>query len=214
MGIVLAELSLSDIPHQVAPISPALSPPLILLGLVLMSFPSDRPQLASWSNFLKNFGESMFPQQGELARLWGSIGCIMLVFGVLISPHARRLLSRRPLIWLGKVSFPIYLLHGTFMRSVMAWIEFIGQPVQPFEVQGGDGKTYQVNRYAQSGAFRTLVAIAICMSCTLVASHYWTKKVEPVFGKITKVAEDMMINKGGEGIHLNGNRAMLPMRKE
>ena len=179
-----------------------------------MSFPSDRPNLASWSNFLDGLGKRLFPQQGDFGRTWGSVGGLVLVFAILISPHARRLLSRRPLLWLGKVSFPIYLLHGTFMRTLMAWFVFAGQAPKEFEITS-DNKTRTIVRYPQPGSFRIIVAIAVSMGAMLVAAHFWAKKVEPVFGRITKAAEDWMFGRGEPGVvNGGGTGPMLPLRKE
>ena len=214
-GMVLAEFSMTSVPERLAPISPFLSPFLIFLGLFLMSHPSDHPQQAAWSAYLEDLGGKIFPPQGDLARTWGSVGCMVLIIGIIISPHARRLLSRKPLIWLGKVSFPIYLLHGTFMRSLLAWFTFAGQTPAPFEIPAAEGETTTIYRYPQPGNFRILFSIAVSMGCMLAGSHYWAKNVEPVFGKITKKAEEIMFGKGdGNGTGSNPGRPMLPVKKE
>ena len=213
-GMILAELSMTSIPERFTPISPLLTPFLAFLGLFLMSHPSDHPQQAAWSNYLEELGAKIFPPQGDLARTWGSVGCMVLIIGIIISPHARRLLSRKPLLWLGKVSFPIYLLHGTFMRSLLAWFTFAGQTPAPFEIPAGDGETTTIHRYPQPSNFRIMLSIAVSMGCMLVAAHYWAKNVEPVFGKITKKAEDIMFGKGDGTSPGNLGRPMLPVRKE
>ena len=179
-----------------------------------MSHPSDHPNSAPWSAFLERFGTAVFPKQVDMARTWGSVGCMLLVVAILISPHARRLLARPPLLWLGKVSFPIYLLHGTFMRSLLAWLVFAGQRLRPFEVPGPEGRTTTVQRYPQPGDLRILFSIAVSMGCMLVAAHWWAKKVEPVFGKITKAAEELMTSKGENGSRGSPGRPVLPIRKE
>jgi peptidoglycan/LPS O-acetylase OafA/YrhL len=214
-GIVLAEFSLSSLPERLSSMSAIISPPLAILGLVIMSYPSDHPHTATWSKFLQELGLKLFPPQGEIGRTWGSVGCILLLVAIIISPHLRRLLSRRPLLWLGKISFPVYLLHGTFMRSLLAWITFAGQEPQPFEVQNGENQTYQIHRYPQPGSARIFVAIIISMGAMLFASHHWAKSVEPVFGKITKRAEEIMFSNGGGGSGEKSNtRPILPTRKE
>ena len=210
---MVSEFSLTELPPRLAGISPLLSPPLILLSLVLMSHPSDRPDLAGWSHALQRLGLKIFPTQGDMARTWGSVGGALLLFAILISPHARRALSRPPLLWLGHVSFPIYRLHGTFMRSLMAWLVFAGQRLRPFEVPGPEGRTITIERYAQPSDARVFLSIAISMSCMLVAAHWWAKKMEPIFAKITKAAEDLM-TAGGENGAGSPSRPVLPTRKE
>lgn len=179
-----------------------------------MSYPGDYAHAAPWSAWLQAFGTDNFPLalQGDLARSYGSIGGLLLVFAIIISPHLRSLLSRKPLTWLGKLSFPIYLLHGTFLRSVFAWILFTSEP-RAFEVTGADGNQYSIERYPQGSNFRIFVAVVVSMSMCLVTCHFWAKKVEPVFGRITKYAEDVMVGRkdGGSAV---GGRPMLPVRKE
>ena len=209
---MLAEVSLTDLPQHLSRFSPFLSPPLALLGLILMSHPSDHPKDAPWSRALQEFGTRVFPKQIDMARTWGSVGCIILILAILISPHARRLLSRPALLWLGRVSFPIYLLHGTFMRTLLAWFVFAGQKKRPFEVPGHDGKSTTVQRYPQPGDLRIILAITASMGVMLFASHWWAKKVEPVFGRMTKAAEELMVSKG-DGSRSPG-RPVLPVRKE
>lgn len=212
-GISLAEFSLSNSAQKLARFSPWISPPLTILALFLMSYPGDYAHTAPWSKALQGFAYSHFPANvmNDVARTYGSIGAILLIFSIVISPHQRNLLSHRVLIWLGKISFPIYLLHGTFMRSVFAWILFTSEP-RAYEVRGADGNQYSIERYPQGSNLRVFVAVVVSMGMCLVASHYWAKKVEPLFAKITKFAEDRMTGKGENGAMFG--KSILPVRKE
>lgn len=177
-------------------------------GLLFMSQPTDFIDKAGWSLALQKFGLSAFPTSlhGDLSRTWGSLGGSLLILSVLISPHLRRLLAARPLTWLGKVSFPIYLLHGMFIRTVLAWLAFQSEPKE-FATDHGPEL-----RYPQRSAPALWVAITISMGLMLVASHYWATMVEPVFGKITATLEKVMMGRREEGLG-NGNM-VLPMRKD
>jgi len=120
---------------------------------------------------------------------------------------------------LGKISFPIYLLHGTFMRSLFSWIMFAGKGITTIEERQGDGTIQKFERIPLPGSARTAVAVIISMSACLVASYWWTERVEPWFGWITKVAEDRMMGKGDGGEALKSplplrERSPLPSRKE
>ena len=212
---MLAELSMTFLPERLTIASPLLTPVLAFAGLYLMSQPSDHPQSARWSAYLDDLGKEIFPDQLDLARAWGSLGCMVLLAAIIISPHARRLLSRKPLLWLGKVSFPIYLLHGTFMRSLLAWLTFAGQVPQPYDVQvGPDGKVMSVQRYPQPRSLRIVGSIVLSMGAMLVAAHYWAKNVEPVFGQITKRAENLMFTQGDSCGAGGLGKPMLPVKKE
>ena len=48
-------------------------------------------------------------------------GAIFLIISILNSPALRYFLSRRPFVFLGSISFPLYLLHGTFIRTFLQW---------------------------------------------------------------------------------------------
>ena len=127
-GVLLAELIQTSFPDKLSTLSKLLTPPLAIFSLILMSFTDNTPRSAPWNSALYDFGLSYLPgdSSGALARTYGSIGGVLLIVSIIISPHFRWLLSRKPFQWLGKVSFAIYLLHGIVLRSVFAWIMFIG----------------------------------------------------------------------------------------
>jgi peptidoglycan/LPS O-acetylase OafA/YrhL len=174
-----------------------------------MSFPSNFPESAPWSKFLHDIGRTIFPTHNEPPRVWGTVGAIMLVVAIMISPHIRSALSTHVLLWLGKISFPIYLLHGTFLRTIFAWIMFAGKSPRQFEVKGANGESVWVDRYPQPGPFGIWVAVAVSMGLCLLTCDWWSNRVEPLFGKMTKWAEELTFKKGdgaverANGIPLN-----------
>ena len=44
-----------------------------------------------------------------------------MILSILYSPLLRSLLSRRIPVFLGSISFSLYLLHGTFIRLPLTW---------------------------------------------------------------------------------------------
>ena len=214
--MLLAEIFHSPLPSRLQKYSPLFTPPLTILGLVLMSFPTDSPLSTPWTSFLYNLGPKIFPKQIDFGRTWGSTGALILILAILPSPHLRRFLAHPFLLWLGKLSFPIYLLHGTFMRSLFAWLMFAGQTLMPFEVQEGNEKK-SVMRYPLPGPWWTAASVVVSMSVMLVGAHFWAAKVEPWFGVITKKAEEVMTGRGSGGGSIGGTgngRPVLPVRKE
>ncbi|KAL9639971.1 MAG: hypothetical protein Q9204_000880 [Flavoplaca sp. TL-2023a] len=201
-GIVLAELNDSGYPLRFARFSPLFAPPLVICALILMSFPSQFQDWAPWSDLLLRWYWRIAPQNAELMRFWPTLGAQMLTFTVVMSPHLRRALSHRWLLWLGKISFPLYLLHGSFMRSVLAWLLFARSKLTEIEEEG-----HQYMRYPLPGAPTFLVVLPIFMLILLTAAHFWAIKVEPHFGTITKTAEDIMFVKGDKS-------PTLPVRKD
>ncbi|MCJ1282593.1 hypothetical protein MMC26_001918 [Xylographa opegraphella] len=205
-GILLAEFSLTTTPTLLAYYSPFLTPPLATLALVLMSFPSDAPLSAPWSTTLLTIGQRLLPPQLDFGRTYGSLGALLLVLAIIISPHARAALASPPLALLGRLSFPIYLLHGTFLRSLFAWCMFAGTGLAVVEERNADGSVTTSQRLPLPGAWRTAGSVLLSMAACGLASYAWAVRVEPWFGRFTRWAEETMMGKrGGEA---------LPVRKE
>lgn len=201
-GIILAELNHSEFPLRFASFSPFFAPPLAVCGLLLMSFPSEFQDWTPWSNFLLHWHHKLAPHNAELMRFWPTIGAQILTLSFVMSPHFRRALSRPWLLWLGKISFPLYLLHGSFMRSILAWILFSRQQIT--EIEEG-GKKFM--RYPLPGTPTFLVAMPIFFVILFTATHFWAIKVEPYFGIMTKTAEDIMYDKSEKS-------TALPVRRD
>lgn len=219
LGIVLAEFSMSDLASMLAPLSPLLSPPIAIFALVLMSYPNSSPSSAPWSAFMEEFGKTHFGAHA-LERMYGSIGGILLVACIIISPHARWALSQKPLKWLGKVSFAIYLLHGTFMRTVFAWFLFFGSEMQETQKQvGGDPGMPDVFevvlKYPVPGFFRCFIATLALLASTLAASQLWNMKVEPICAKLTTLAEKLVKGQlSSEEASKSDKQPILPTRRD
>ncbi|KAL8786679.1 MAG: hypothetical protein Q9213_002614 [Squamulea squamosa] len=201
-GIMLTELNHSEYPLRFAKFSPIFVPPLLVCGLVFMSFPSQFQDWAPWSDLLLRWYWKLAPRNAELMRFWPTLGAQILTLTVVMSPHLRRALSHRWFIWLGKISFPLYLLHGSFMRSILAWMLFSRQQITEMEEEG-----HKYMRYPLPGKATFVVVMPTFMVILFTATHFWATKVEPLFGRITKMAEDVMLGK------IETNTA-LPVRKD
>jgi len=55
----------------------------------------------------------------------------MFIHSVLMSPTLQRVFSNRAFVFLGSISFALYLLHGTFIRGPLTWILFGFLPSVP-----------------------------------------------------------------------------------
>lgn len=189
-GIILVELHHSRLPFLLSPYSHIFAPPLALAGLFLMSFPSQFQPWTYWSNFLLEACHKIAPVDIEVSRFWPTIGAQVLTLAIVLSPHLRRALSHRWLLWLGKISFPLYLLHGSLMRSVLAWMLFYGQTLKNIEENN-----VIVLRYPLPGIPTFLVAMPVFMAILFVATHFWALKIEPWFGWVTDKAQKTMFTK-------------------
>ena len=183
----MAEFNVSTIPGRLAPYSKFLTPPLAVFSLILLSYTSHAPTRQPWSHVLHRFGTRYLPEdaEGSLDRTYGGIGGALLLASTIISPHARYMLSRKPLKWLGKVSFAIYLLHGTVLRTVFSWILFFGQDLQQVVETAPDGFVHSEWKYVVPGVLHCAFATIVSFGVILLVSHVWNVKVEPVFARIT-----------------------------
>lgn len=53
----------------------------------------------------------------------------------------------------------------------------------------------EAKRYRQRGNAMLGLAVAVTLACTLMASHLWMVKIEPMFGRVTRWCEDVMTGK-------------------
>lgn len=217
-GILLAELNYSDFPARLARRSPLLFPPLLAFSLLLMSFPGECAHWAPWSLTLLKWFSYLAPEDAESSRFWPTIGAQLLCLTIVCSPHLRRALNHPILLWLGKISFPLYLLHGTFMRTILSWLLFAGQdlaamegekppPPSGYENDIARSDTVVIMRHPLPSPIVFVAVLPVFFVILGVACHYWTENVEPRFGKITKRAEDIMFGKESQP-------PALPIRKD
>ena len=157
-----------------------------------------------------------FPTQTQHAvdRVYGSLGGILLIVGIIISPHARWALSRPILLWLGKVSFAIYLLHGMFLRTIFAWLLHFGQSKEVMTEYDQWGRQYQVERYPLPGFLQRAVATVVMGVCVAVASYFWNLKMEPIFAKVTSKFEGIVTGKAQIIEPKSSGSTILPLRKD
>ena len=86
---------------------------LILAGLILGGYPT----FFEPSNFYRYLTLPGVEAEDVLG-VWHVIGAAMLMTGLFLSPVLQRALSCRPLQWLGKISFSLYLVHVPVLLSV------------------------------------------------------------------------------------------------
>ena len=86
---------------------------LILAGLILGGYPT----FFEPSNFYRYLTLPGVEAEDVLG-VWHVIGAGMLMTGLCLSPTLQRVLSCRPLQWLGKISFSLYLVHVPVLLSI------------------------------------------------------------------------------------------------
>ncbi|KAJ5217944.1 uncharacterized protein N7498_000043 [Penicillium cinerascens] len=176
-GIFLAELN-TDYGNTAGSLIPwPISALMMLFGLFLASFPEENPRWTIWSRAIDAAGLSLVPNGGEVNRYVVSLGTTIFVFGVFFSCHARRLLAHPFMNFLGRISFPIYLLHNTLIRTLLTWVlyrhSFLMNGLHP------EDKEEKPMFYGRGGAFNFAFAMPLFYLILVYVSYLWTIYVDP-----------------------------------
>lgn len=130
-------------------------PAAVVLGLVLGGYPSG----IAATNFYRFF-------RGLACADWHSLGAFLLLLGILFWEGAQKILSRRLLCWLGKISYSVYLIHIPLLFSlstgVFLWTQerlgYLGSVGLSFGVSMAAliGISWLYHRYVETGCNRLL----------------------------------------------------------
>ena len=154
-----------------------------ILGVYLMSFPDRDHGWMTWSSQLASLGSIVFPPDSDITGFWPAIGAQIFCFSVFFSPLMRRALSHPFLLYLGTISFPLYLIHGPMMRSILAWMAY-GPGWLRWKPD--PGMDTQPENIPAVGPWALVVILPIFWSILFFVVHHWTKRVEPLMAKATK----------------------------
>jgi len=170
-----------------------LKPAVILIfALFLCGYPDGHAEWAPWSRALQTFGNQITISGTELWRLWPGIGAQLIIVVVIISPSLQWFFSRPIMLWLGRISFPIYLIHGSLLRSVLTWMVYsFGEWVTHREMVNGEIKHEWTELMAPTNLWVYTLAIPAWVAFVLGAAHIWDKTVEQWCVRITKKIETM-----------------------
>jgi hypothetical protein len=170
----------------------------MILGLYFASYPgeSNHPEWANWSNNLTTLGKNyVFPNHAELARFWPALGMHMFTLGVIFCAPAKRLFAHPKLVWLGNVSFALYLLHGPLLRGPLAWILLGLQTPTIREGKDAHGEPTTYLRYPLPGKFVFILVLPIFYAFMLWCSYLFTLYVDPFCIRVSTHIEDFLFGR-------------------
>ena len=136
-------------------------------------------------------GQYLFPYGVEYARYYPGMGSNVLTLGVMYNETAKKLLSNRFFLFLGKNSFPIYLLHAPLIRTVLTWCLF-GFSSRPDNGKDKDGHDLPPGWLPVASTWVILVIIPIFYVFLYRVANLWTNHVDPLCGRITQWFEDVV----------------------
>ncbi|KAJ5950317.1 uncharacterized protein N7479_008730 [Penicillium vulpinum] len=190
-GMILAELSFYNLTVlQPSAVFRLLPYGLVTLGLYVCSYPDQYADQTEWSSQLASLAETIFPKDANVSRYYASLGAQMICFGVMLSPLMRRMLSHPVLLWFGSISFPLYLIHGPLMRSVLVYLVYLPMSIGFQPTVKADGTLDPESYIPTPGSFRLGVILTIFFAFLLYVVQQWTNHIEPKMGALTAAFEN------------------------
>jgi len=145
---------------------------------------SDDGFLPPGYQFLECFESSRW--EGDwaiLSKIWKTVGSLLVVYGISQSPALQKPLDSRPIQYLGKISFSLYLVHQTVYHLVRDPVLGILWYVATGESYPG---TMEASTHTGPFAFSWLVGFAIMTVINLYVAHFYTKFVDERCVQIAK----------------------------
>lgn len=113
LGIILAEITFrkSSIPK-----SSGLTYFVLLIGILVGSFPNNRLLDDTWYRFIN---WKFLP---DPAHFYHTIGAFLVLLAVLYLPRIQSILTNKVLVFLGKISFSMFLVHYLVICSIGSYV--------------------------------------------------------------------------------------------
>lgn len=165
---------------------------LIIVGLFLCGYPDNHTEWASWTSMLQTAGNAVTVGGTELWRLIPGVGAQLLLAAIILSPSLQWFFCRPVMLWLGRISFPIYLIHGSLLRSVLTSAVYsFGQWVTHREMVNGKITNEWTELVAPNNPWVYVLAIPPWIALVLGVAHVWDKTVEQLCVRISSRIEKM-----------------------
>jgi hypothetical protein len=193
MGMMMAEMNHTPEVQEYTEARPIttsiVSSTLILVGILCNSFPEVNADWTGWSRAMIELGKRIFPYGGEQARFYPGLGAQMICLGIMFNTTAKRLFSSRWLCWFGKVSWPVYLIHGTLIRVVLSPLLYGLSERPPWPGNDKDGHPLPQPFRPLYSRWAILVAVPFFYVLTYRLAMLWAAHVDPMCGRITNWIE-------------------------
>lgn len=206
-GTLIADLQNSDTAAALVTRRPrtcaTLSGFLVFFGLTIASFPEGSAEWMTWSRIMLNLMRPILPANPDFPRFSSGIGLELITLGIVLSPTLQRLLSSRYLLFLGRMSFAVYLLHGPLLKTTLVWMIY-GVQTLPDHDDGNGNMVLTRLRYP--GHMSLLAWQIVWLPMLYCIANLWMTYVDPWCERLT--------NKLVESVKLDGSEkaSLLPAR--
>lgn len=215
LGSLLADLSLhrrtqNFIASHHRVLSLVVAPLLIILGLVIGSYPQEHEGYSNWSHWLHEtfvartdepesepIGSLLVPEGTDPPRRFTSAAVQLCAAAIFLSPMLRNALSHRYLLWLGQHSFAVYLVHGTILRSVGMWVAYEWWPEESTMLDGDE--TLQQYTHVRSEA-SVYASIVVFIALSYISAWAWMRWVDTACATVAQRWEALVFQDEEESV--------------
>jgi peptidoglycan/LPS O-acetylase OafA/YrhL len=156
---------------------------MILLGMFLAGYPQDNPHNARWSYVMEQIMASITVDKSDIRRYWDHVGASIVLLGIFFSGNARKVLCSPVFNFLGRVSFPVYLMHNTMIKSVLTWMIYLPSAMNPPKNEKGELQDLQ-----RGSTTHVFIAIAIFYYILYRCAALWVKHIDPICADLVNAA--------------------------
>lgn len=197
VGMFVAELH-NQYKDSATSVLPAPFPALlILVGMFMCGYPQDAPERAAWSHTMARFMHKLVPKDADVRRYWDSLGASSVLLGIFFSRNARRVLTSPVFNFLGRVSFPVYLLHNTLIKSVLTWMIYLPSAMNPPRNERGEQMDLQ-----RGSITHIFIAVGVFYYILYRMALLWVVYIDPLCAKVVNASLRWAY---GESLSYNGS---------
>lgn len=138
----------------------------------------------------------------------GAFAGIFLLVATLYSQPMRNFLSTKHFVFLGGISFPLYLLHGTFIRIPLQWCVIRLLPRVDPQALNIFFAEDQTNAYLVCDSFTCRLAATVIyvlwLGALVIAAQLWKRYVDVHGITFSRWAENVISGKQKVGLKVPG----------
>jgi peptidoglycan/LPS O-acetylase OafA/YrhL len=156
---------------------------MIIAGMFMAGYPQDAAQNAHWSHMMQTFMHSITVKDSDVRRYWDHLGAGTVLLGIFFSRNARRVLTSPVFNFLGRVSFPVYLMHNTMIKSVLTWMIYLPSAMNPPRNEKGEQMDLQ-----RGSTTHVFIAIAVFYYVLYRSAAFWVAHIDPFCARVVNAA--------------------------